>query len=260
MHAGALSQANYYTTKTVAPSAVKPKGEQMAVYGGSGEYKVPQEMSKESIQEVIERFAAAAVRAREAGFDGVEVHGANGYLLDQFLTDYTNQRSDEYGGSTENRVRLLVEILEAVRRAVGSEFIVGIRISQGKVNDFTHKWAKGEEDAQVIFQRLATANPGYIHTTEYDATKPAFAEDGPTLAFLAKKYANLPVLANGKLGEESDEAENMLVRGEADLITLGKSALANPDWVKKVTEGIELETFHGDVLQPDASIKDKELL
>ncbi|MCI4139606.1 NADH:flavin oxidoreductase, partial [Bacillus vallismortis] len=79
-------------------------------------------------------------KAKTAGFDGVEIHGANGYLLAQFLTDYTKHRTDEYGGSAENRVHLLVEVTKAVREAVGQDFTVGNRISQGKVNDYTHKW------------------------------------------------------------------------------------------------------------------------
>jgi 2,4-dienoyl-CoA reductase-like NADH-dependent reductase (Old Yellow Enzyme family) len=99
MHAGALSQGNVYRSKAKAPSAVPPKGEQLTFYGGEGPYPTPEEMSREDIRLAIQGFAAAARNAREAGFDGVEIHGANGYLLDQFLTDYTNRRSDEYGGS-----------------------------------------------------------------------------------------------------------------------------------------------------------------
>ncbi|WP_220273451.1 oxidoreductase [Pontibacter diazotrophicus] len=128
------------------------------------------------------------MNAREAGFDGVEIHGANGYVLDQFLTDYTNRREDVYGGGTENRVRLLVETAQACREAVGEGFLVGIRISQSKVNDYTHKWAGGKEDDEVIFSALGQAGLDFIHVTEYHADQPAFKEGGPTLAALAKKH------------------------------------------------------------------------
>jgi 2,4-dienoyl-CoA reductase-like NADH-dependent reductase (Old Yellow Enzyme family) len=257
MHAGALSQGNYHKNGSIAPSAVKPKGEQLGLYGGQGEYAVPKEMTKEDIQHVINHFTEAAVNARKAGFDGVEVHGANGYLLDQFLTEYTNQRTDEYGGSTENRVRIIVEVLQAIRQAVGNEFLVGVRISQGKVNDYEYKWSKGEADAAIIFPKIAEAKPVYIHVTEYDAMNPAFGE-GATLAQLAKKHGKVPVIANGQL-EYPDKAYDILKKGDADFISLGKGALANPDWVNRVKRGDSLKTFKGDVLQTDATIKDKEL-
>jgi 2,4-dienoyl-CoA reductase-like NADH-dependent reductase (Old Yellow Enzyme family) len=259
MHAGALSQGNYYKNETIAPSAVKPKGEQLAMYGGDGEFPVPREIPKEDIKHVINHFAEAAIRARDAGFDGVEVHGANGYLLDQFLTEYTNQRTDEYGGSTENRVRIIIEVLHAIRQAVGNDFVVGVRISQGKVNDYEYKWSKGESDAEIIFSKIAETKPDYIHVTEYDAMNPAFRDHGPTLAQLAKKYGKLPVMANGQL-EDPQKANEIIQKGDADFISLGKGALANPDWVNRVKQGESLKSFEGDVLQPDATIKDKELL
>ncbi|GMA64252.1 NADH:flavin oxidoreductase [Alicyclobacillus fastidiosus] len=257
MHAGAISQGNMYKDVAIGPSAVQPKGTKLEMYGGSGAFSVPKETTKKDIQQVIQGFVDAALRARQAGFDGVEIHGANGYILDQFLTDYMNQRTDEYGGSTENRMRLLVEVSQAVRQAVGQDFVVGIRISQGKVNDFTHKWANGEKDAEVIFKSLGEAGLDYIHTTEYYANKPAFGE-GPTLAELAKRYGNIIVIANGNL-DDPTEAENMIVSKRADLIALGKAALANRDWPNRVAQNEALDAFDGSVLQPTAVVKDVEL-
>jgi 2,4-dienoyl-CoA reductase-like NADH-dependent reductase (Old Yellow Enzyme family) len=257
MHAGALSQGNRYKNETIAPSAVKPVGEQLDLYGGQGDFPIPREMSTSDIQAIVRSFAEAAIRARAVGFDGVEIHGANGYVLDQFLTDYTNKREDEYGGSIENRVRLHVEVIEAVRKAVGPDYPVGIRISQGKVNDYYHKWEKGEEEARVIFENIAKAAPDFIHITEYDATRPAF-EDGATLTELAKRYADVPVIANGQLGEPA-KAEALIESGKADMITLGKSALANPTWPKRVMEGEPIEDFDFTILQPQAYIKEHEL-
>src|ERR1700755_1383406 len=139
MHAGAISQGNRFRRGTVGPSAIRPTGEQMAFYHGKDRYALPSEMTDEQIADAISGFAAAAGRAIEiAGFDAIEIHGANGYLLDQFLTDYANKRSDQWGGATENRVRLMVETFKAVRAKVGARVPVGVRISQGKVNDYHH--------------------------------------------------------------------------------------------------------------------------
>ena len=106
MHAGALSQDNRFRSDTRGPSAAEPAGRQMIFYRGNGAYPVPVAMTDHEIDEVIAGFAAAARRAREAGFDGVEIHGANGYLLDQFLSEGINRREDRYGGNVENRLRL----------------------------------------------------------------------------------------------------------------------------------------------------------
>ncbi len=246
MHAGALSQYNRFRDNNVAPSRVQPRGEQMEAYGGSGRYAVPVELSREGIWEIVEEFAAAAVRARDAGFDGIEIHGANGYLIDQFLTDYTNGRTDEYGGPVENRVRFGVEVIQAVREAVGEGYPVGIRISQGKVNDYEHKWAGDEAEAAVVFRSYGEAGVDYIHVTEFEATKPAFGE-GPTFAALARKYGGVQVIANGTL-ENPDVAEELLKAGEADVIALGKGALSNMDWPNRVSEGLRLRPFDPEVL------------
>ncbi|MFC4404077.1 NADH:flavin oxidoreductase [Gracilibacillus xinjiangensis] len=257
-HAGALVQYNHYTDYSIAPSAVKPKGEKLKDHGGSGEYPLPKEINEKEIETVIESFANAALRAKNVGFDGIEVHGANGYLLDQFHTDYTNLREDEFGGTPENRVRLSVLVLKAIRNKVGNNFVVGIRVSQGKVNDFHHKWKGGAEEAKVIFENLASANPDYIHTTEYRANKPAFGGDqNHTLAYLAKSYGNLPVIANGQLGNP-EIAEQMICKGETDLVAIGTSALANHDWPNKVSKGQPLNKFDHRVFDPIAVIRDEE--
>jgi 2,4-dienoyl-CoA reductase-like NADH-dependent reductase (Old Yellow Enzyme family) len=258
MHAGALSQGNHWNTETAGPSAVQPVGTQLGFYRGEGPYPVPKEVTLDDIAQITRDFAAAAGRAKAAGFDGVEIHGANGYILDQFLTSYTNKRTDAYGGSTENRVRLLVEISEAVRREVGADYTVGIRISQGKVNDYDHKWAEGEQDAKIIFESLAKAGLDFIHITEFDAAKPAFGE-GETLVALARRYGKLPVIANGQLGEH-DKAAALVDSGDAAIITLGKTALANPDWPTRIANAAPVTEFDYGILQPLAHIKESELV
>ena len=259
MHAGALVQGNRYMDQAIAPSALAPKGEQLSFYGGGGPYRVPREITRGEIEALIRDFAKAAHNAQLAGFDGIEIHGANGYLLDQFLTDYTNQRRDEYGGSTENRVRLLAEVVAASRQALNPQIPLGIRISQSKVNDYTHKWAGGEKDAEIIFSALAQAGADFIHVTEYQALSPAFDEGGPTLVSLAKKYGQVPVIVNGNLNEP-EKAEVMLAKGGADIITIGKGALANPNWPGQVAQGQELQPFRPEHhLSPDAKLKPHEL-
>ncbi|MED3727784.1 NADH:flavin oxidoreductase [Priestia filamentosa] len=258
-HTGPLSQGNRFVEGTIAPSSVQPKGEQLEFYGGKGPFPLPKEATKEEIKEVINGFVHSAKRAQSVGFDGVEIHGANGYLLDAFLTDYTNHRKDEYGGSTENRVRLLVEIAKAVREEVGPNFTVGIRISQSKVNDYEHRWVGKEKDAKIIFGQLGQSGLDYIHVTEHRAQQPAFNTSDLSLAALAKKYGGIPVIANGHL-EDPLVASEMIERGEADVITLGKGALANHDWVQKVRNGEQLREFNQEeILRPNAKIKEFEI-
>lgn len=255
MHAGALSQGNRFRVGTRGPSAVRPIGQQMEFYRGSGEYPLPAEMTIAEIDEAVAGFASAAVRAREAGFDGVEIHGANGYLLDQFLTAGVNQRTDVYGGEVANRLRITIEAVEAVRAAVGPDFIVGVRSSQGKVNDFAHKW-RGHEEAAEIYTLLGRLPLDYIHTTEFEAWQPAFGE-GPSLAALAKRHGGLPVLANGSLHDPVRAAE-LLSAHDADMVTLGRGALANPDWPQRMAEGAPLSEFDRRILSPLASLENAD--
>jgi 2,4-dienoyl-CoA reductase-like NADH-dependent reductase (Old Yellow Enzyme family) len=258
MHAGAQAQGNRFVDATVGPSAVAPKGEQLGIYRGEGPFPVPEEISPQQMREVREGFVAAALRARDAGFDGVEIHGANGYLLDQFLTDYLNRRTDEYGGSPENRVRFAAEICRAVREAVGPATAVGIRISQAKVSDHGHRWAGGAEEAEVIFSTLAATGIDFLHTTEYRAHAPAFGDDGPSLAALAKLHSGLPVIANGHL-DDPETAVSVLADGAADVVALGKAALADRDWPQRVRSGLPLGELDGSLFAPVADVKDWEL-
>ena len=163
MHAGALSQRQVRTGRILSPSAVQPVGEMMQEYGGAGPYRMPTAMTENDLAEVRETFVESAARARSAGFHGVEIHAANGYLLDQFITDYTNLRDDQYGGSAGARVRFPAEIVSAIRKSMPAGFIVGVRLSQAKVNDFQYRWPGGAAEAETIFSALAKAGASYIH-------------------------------------------------------------------------------------------------
>jgi 2,4-dienoyl-CoA reductase-like NADH-dependent reductase (Old Yellow Enzyme family) len=260
MHGGSQSQGNIHSSATLAPSAVRPKGEQLPMYRGSGPYPMPEAMTAEQIREVRRAFVTSARLARDAGFDGVEIHGANGYLVDEFLTDYLNSRIDQYGGSVANRVRFAAEISRDVAAAVGSDIATGIRISQGKVSDNYHRWAGGEEDAAVIFSALAHTGIDYIHTTEYRALAPAFDGGLKTLAELAKQHSGLTVIANGHLDDPYDAA-SVIESGAADVIALAKPALANRNWPHLVRTGQTLAgDLPADLLGPVATVKDWELV
>lgn len=252
MHAGALSQGNPHQKLSIGPSAVTPKGEQLSIYRGSGPYQTPFAMTQDDIDLAVRGFASAAERARDAGFDGVEVHGANGYLLDQFLTAGVNARTDSYGGAMASRAKLLLQTLHAVRAAIGRDYLMGVRISQGKVNDFEHRWAGAEEDAQALFSVLAD-QADYIHTTDYEAWRAACSTEGRNLAALAKAHSGLPVIANGSLQDPARAAE-LLVSGAADLVALGRGALAASDWPNRLRAGRVLPDFDKGILLPIADL------
>lgn len=258
-HAGALSQGNAHMQGSVAPSAVRPKGEQMTFYRGEGKYPIPSELSESAIADIINSFAEAAWRAvNDAGFDGVEIHGANGYLLDQFFTDYTNQRTDRWGGDIAGRLTLSLEVINAVRQRLGKAVPVGIRISQGKVNDFFHKWQNGESDAETVFTLLGHSGIDYLHVTEFEAWQPAFADNSLSLVALARRFApELTIMANGSL-HDADRAEDVIDSG-ADFIALGRGALANHDWPARFRAGEAVREFDREILAPIADIKDSEI-
>ncbi len=259
MHAGAISQGNRFRDSTVGPSSVQPKGEQMTFYHGKDRYVLPAAMTEAQIADAIAGFAESAGRAVEvAGFEAIEIHGANGYLLDQFLTDYANTRTDQWGGATENRVRLILETLKAVRARVGAKVPVGVRLSQAKVNDYHHKWAAAERDAEIIFGSLADAGADFIHVTEFEAWQPAFAENGPSLMRLAKRYApKAVILANGSL--HSLERALAALNDGADIVSIGRGALANPDLPRRLSGRAALNDFDPAILGPIADVKETEL-
>jgi 2,4-dienoyl-CoA reductase-like NADH-dependent reductase (Old Yellow Enzyme family) len=260
MHAGALSQGNRYRDDTAGPSAVLPRGEKMPEYGGSGTWPAPKAMTPADIETAVDGFVRSAVRARQAGFDGVEVHGANGYLVDQFLTDYTNLRDDSYGGPVSGRVRLAAEIVAAIRAEVGADFCVGIRLSQTKVNDFTHRWPGGSHDAKIIFAALAEAGASYLHIASEgrDWIETARLDGGATITGLARQVTGLPVIANGGMHDLARAAQ-VLSDGHADLVSVGRGALANPDLPRRLGEGRAPAEFDHMMLQPMATLGNARL-
>lgn len=252
MHGGAQTQGNLHHARHVAPSAVQPSGQQLSFYGGEGPYATPAEMTEEDIAQAIDGFVQAAIHARDAGFDGVELHGANGYLLHEFISAEFNQRSDRWGGDFLARLSMPLAVVHAVRAALGEGFIVGMRLSQSMVTDGQLKWEGGVEEAKVRFRTLADAGLDYLHVTGADASAPAF-DHGPSLAAIAKATVSIPVIGNGGIGS-GEQAQALLDRGELDLVAIGKAALANHDWPQRVRNGTPMDEFEFAMFSPMATI------
>lgn len=255
MHAGALSQGNEHRTDTAGPSSVTPLGEMMPEYGGSGAWPTPREMTRADIDDAVAGFVAAARNAHAAGFDGVEIHAANGYLLDQFLTDYTNLRTDDYGGSVAARVRLTAEVVTAIKDVVPASFLVGVRLSQTKVNDLEYRWRGGAHDAEIIFGTLAAAGADYLHVASEgrDWIETARLDSGETTTSLARKVAGVPVIANGGM-HSVEQAAAVLSEAHADILSIARGALANPDLPRRLAAAEPLAPFDHAMLHPTATL------
>jgi len=209
---------------------------------------------------VKEGFVASAERAVDAGFDGIEVHAANGYLLHEFVDPLVNDRDDEYGGSPANRARFPAEVTAAIDEATPDEFVIGVRTSQAAVTDEERVWPDGEETAAALFEALSDAGADYVHVTGGDATAPEVPDTDRTLAELAIEYVDddVAVIANGSLGD-AENAREALADG-SDLITLGTGALANHDWPNRIRAGEPLDDLDPSIVfQPDASLSDAEI-
>lgn len=257
MHAGALSQRQE-AGRIIAPSAVPPLGEMMPAYGGSGPYRLPSAMTTTDLAQVRKGFVAAARRARRAGFHGVEIHAANGYLLDQFITEYTNRRDDEYGGSVSARIRYPAEIVAAVRESSPDDFVVGVRVSEAKVNDFYYRWG-GKSEAETTFVALAEAGASYIHVAgEGRGFRESSTDKRDPLTTMARGITGLPVIANGGL-HDPDLADDVIRDEHADLIAIGRAALATPDWPRRIANHERLVPFENEMISPSASIQNTDV-
>ena len=252
MHAGALVQDNRYTDETIAPSAVQPAGAMAARYYGDGPFRMPRAMTHDEIGTVIETFETSAANAMAAGFDGVEIHGANGYLPVQFLTPETNTRTDEYGGSLENRLRFHREIMAAVVRGIAGRGLAGIRLSQSRSNDFNYKWHGGADEARTIFTAMVAEGADFLHVTTHQGLEAEFA-GGRTLAGLARDCAGVPVIGCGKLDKPAD-AEKLLESGEADLFAIARGAIGDPYWPRKLARGEMPVPFDPGMISPFATL------
>lgn len=209
--------------------------------------ETPRELTKEEIGQLVEAFAAAAQRARRAGFDAVEIHGAHGYLINEFLSPYSNKRTDEYGGPLENRMRFPMEVVRAVRRAVGVEYPIIYRLSA----DEKVPGGLTLEETKIFARRLEQEGINALHISAgvYETAswiiQPMYLPRG-CLADLAqgiKSEVKIPVIAVGRINDP-EMAESILAAGKADLISFGRELLTDPEMPRKVVEGRLDEVRH----------------
>ncbi len=223
----------------------------------SGLYKPGAEngvaMTQADIDEVVASFAQAAADSKAIGFDAIEVHGAHGYLVDQFFWEGTNQRDDKYGGSLENRTRFAVEIVEAIRAAVGEDFPIIFRFSQWKQQDYSARLCQTPEELETFLSLLSDAGVDIFHASTRRFWVPEFEGSELGLAGWTKKLTNKPVITVGNVGLDADfigegnadlsgtsnptGIDELLVRlnnEEFDLVAIGRALLVDPDWVEKI--------------------------
>jgi 2,4-dienoyl-CoA reductase-like NADH-dependent reductase (Old Yellow Enzyme family) len=233
-HGGGHTRRDICGETPIAPSAIPHP-----VYETTFEIIIPQEMTKERINRTIAAHVSAAVRAQKAGFDCVEIHAAHGYLISQFHAPFENRRNDEYGGSLENRARFGLEVLRAVKAAVG-EMPVIYRLS---VEDFFPGGLRFEEGLQIAIWAAATGADALHVTAGHYRSLPSAQivlppmrdPDGTFLELAAqvKKSVSVPVIAVGRLGDPALAAQ-AVATGKTDFVALGRTLIAEPQWVEKL--------------------------
>ncbi len=228
----------------VAPSAIAPRGDALT-YDGPKPFVSPRALGLEEIPGIIEQYRIGAQNAKKAGFDGVEIHGANGYLLDQFLRDGSNQRDDQYGGSIENRSRLMLEVAEAVLE-IWPAGRVGVRLSpSGTFNDMH------DSNPVVTFEYLVDAlnryRLSYLHLIEVSAKDMCHGGKAVPTRLFRDIYQGC-IMVNGDY--DGDRGNVVISNGEADLVSYGKRFIANPDLPERLRLNAPLNepdetTFYG---------------
>ncbi|MBL4584743.1 MAG: NADH:flavin oxidoreductase [Pseudomonadales bacterium] len=227
---------------SVGPSGLAMPGKQ-----------VNEPMSVTQIEEVIAKFATAAEKAKQIGFDAIEIHGAHGYLVDQFFWEGTNQRDDDYGGSLVKRTRFAVEIVKAIRAKVGENFPIIFRFSQWKLQDYDAKLAGTSEQLEEFLAPLVEAGVDIFHASTRRYWLPEFDGSPMNLAGWTQKLSGKPTITVGCVGLDDEfiksfaglgaEATNIdplleqVERGDYELVGVGRALLSDPDWVVKVREG-----------------------
>ena len=213
--------------------------------------KVAHEMTLKDIKETIDAYASDAKICEEIGFDGVEIHGAHGYLIDNFFWSGTNIREDEYGGSIDNRSQFVSDIIKSVRENVGENFIVGLRFSQWKQHDFEAKLASNPEELKTILTSPVESGLDYLHSSMRRFWESEFEGSEENLAYWTKKITKIPTIGVGSVGLDSDfidmtapatptsidKAIDDITNYKYDLIAVGRALLSDHEWVLKMKEG-----------------------
>lgn len=240
--------ANAVADVHAAGGRIIPQIWHMGARGQVGDY------TEADIADIVQAFARAASEAKRVGFDGIELHGAHGYLIDQFFWEKTNPRTDRYGGDMIKRTRFAVEVIEACRRAVGPDFPIVLRFSQWKAADYTAKLAPTPELLEQFLAPLTEAGVDIFHCSTRRFWEPEFAGSELNLAGWTKKLTGKPTITVGSVGLDSDfmslftegkGAENTKIDGlierlereEFDLIAVGRALLSDPLWASKIRDG-----------------------
>ena len=210
-------------------------------------------MSDSDVANVIDGFVKSARYAKQLGFDGLELHGAHGYLIDQFFWEGTNQRDDRHGGSLEKRVNFAAELVRAVRREVGADYPILLRFSQWKQQDFTARLAGTPAELEKFLAPLVDAGVDFFDCSTRRFWEPEFEGSSFNLAGWTKKLTAVPTITVGSVSLNQDFVTGfrgtgaqtvglerlieMMERGEFDLVAVGRSLIVNPDWANKVKNG-----------------------
>ena len=222
--------------RVIAPSAITPKQENPLT---GSPYPVPDVMTRFDIDHVINGFVETAKGAVAAGFDGIEIHGAHGYLINNFLSSYSNQRTDAYGGSVENRYRFAHEVIQAVRRVVPENRLLAFRVSNWGVADPEVSLFENKAEWQQII-RFLTAEPiDAISVSTYRYNDKAFGTQ-QNMAQLTREATDLPIMICGQIYDRAS-AEDAIK--DADIVLSAKSMLLNPDWVEDIRSGKKLRRY-----------------
>lgn len=249
--AGALSIMQMFHCGRMAWPEVNPAGRSLApsslpikqLNPLTGQpYPLADEMSGFDILHAINGFVETAKGAVEAGFDGIEIHGAHGYLISQFLSTYSNQRSDEYGGTTAKRYRFAHEVIEAVRQVVPQDKLLVFRISDWGIADMDVSLFGTSDEYQAIIRMLSKEPLDAISVSTYDYSLKAFGTD-KNMAQLTREASHLPILICGKIHDRASAEEALL---DADIALSGKSTLLNPNWIEDVRAGKTMEAYNSE--------------
>jgi 2,4-dienoyl-CoA reductase-like NADH-dependent reductase (Old Yellow Enzyme family) len=217
-HPGSRAPSRLNHVQPSAPSEIKLE---------YANYEVPRALAQNEISLIVEQFAKAATRAVDAGFDGIEILGANGYLITQFISQKTNKRKDQYGGTLENRARFIRDIIKACRASTPKDFIVGIRISPAGIG-------LDIDENRMIAQWIKEDGADYLHLSSIDwkKTSEAYPKEKIVSLFRSSLGPDFPIIVTGGI-QTSDDAIDALANG-GSLVGLGRIAIGNPDWPRRI--------------------------
>jgi N-ethylmaleimide reductase len=240
MHTGRVSHPDNMPeeARVIAPSAIVAPDTMWTDQGGAQEYPVPETMNEEDINNTITEYASAAQLAMSAGFDGVELHGANGYLIDQFLNTASNQRTDQWGGSPENRIRFAVSVAKSVIAKIGADR-VGMRISPYGVFNGMQADSQMDETFALLASEMDKLKLLYLHIVDHSSM--GAPEVSPEIKSKIRSVMRNTIILSG--GYDAARANQDLNDNKGDLVAFGRLFISNPTLVEKLQSGEELTPF-----------------